>query len=49
MRLFPPRRVSGLLLLAAFVLSLGGVVLYNAGTAYGWVSRPRPTTPGSGP
>jgi hypothetical protein len=29
--------VSGLLLLAAFVLGLGGVVMYNAGTAYGWV------------
>jgi hypothetical protein len=39
MRLFPPRRVSGLLLLVAFVLNLGGVVLYSAstGTAFGWV------------
>jgi hypothetical protein len=37
MRLYPPRRVSGLLLLVAFVLNLGGVVLYTAGTAYGWV------------
>jgi hypothetical protein len=46
MRLFPPRRVSGLLLLVAFVLNLGGVVLYSA--AYGgWVVE-TPTLPGSG-
>jgi hypothetical protein len=31
-----PRWVSDLLL-AAFGLELGGVVLYSAGTAYGWV------------
>ncbi len=37
MRLFPPRQVSGLLLLVAFLLNLGGVVMYTAGTAYGWV------------
>jgi hypothetical protein len=36
-RLFPPRRVSGLLLLLAFVLNLGAVVMYAAGTEYGWV------------
>lgn len=36
MRLFPPRRVSGLLLLVAFLLNLGGVVLYSAGTGYDW-------------
>jgi hypothetical protein len=39
MRLFPPRRVSGLLLLIAFVLNLGGVVMYAAGTEYGWVGE----------
>jgi hypothetical protein len=39
MRLFPPRRVSGLLLLLAFVLNLGGVVMYAAGTEYGWVGE----------
>ena len=39
MRLFPPRRVSSLLLLVAFVLNLGGVVLYSAGTTYGWVGE----------
>ena len=37
MRHFTPRRSSGLLLLAAFGLNLGGVVMYSAGTAYGWV------------
>jgi hypothetical protein len=37
MRHFPPRQVSGLLLLFAFVLNLGGVVMYSAGTAYSWV------------
>jgi hypothetical protein len=37
MRLFPPRRVSGLLLLVAFVLTLGGAVMYTAGSQYGWV------------
>jgi hypothetical protein len=37
MRLFAPRRVSGLLLLVAFVLNLGGVVMFNASTASGWV------------
>lgn len=37
MRLFAPRQGSGLLLLIAFVLNLGGVVLYSAGTTYGWV------------
>ena len=36
MRLFLPRQVSGLLLLLAFALNLGGVVLFNAGAA-GWV------------
>jgi hypothetical protein len=41
MRPFPPRRVSGLLLLFAFVLNLGGVVMYAAGivepsTPYAW-------------
>jgi hypothetical protein len=39
MRLFPPRRVSGLLLLIAFVLNLGGVVMYAAGTEYGWIGE----------
>jgi hypothetical protein len=39
MRLFPRRRVSGLLLLIAFVLNLGGVVMYAAGTEYGWVGE----------
>jgi hypothetical protein len=39
MRLFPPRRVSGLLLLLAFVLNLGGVVMYAAGTEYGWIGE----------
>jgi hypothetical protein len=39
MRLFPPRRLSGLLLLLAFALNLGGVVMYSAGTAYGWVGE----------
>jgi hypothetical protein len=39
MRLFPPRRVSGLLLLIAFVLNLGGVVMYAAGTEYRWVGE----------
>jgi hypothetical protein len=39
MRLFPPRRMSGLLLLIAFVLNLGGVVMYAAGTEYGWVGE----------
>jgi hypothetical protein len=37
MRLSPPRQVSGLLLLFAFVLNLGGVVMYSVGTARGWV------------
>jgi hypothetical protein len=37
MRLVSPRQVSGLLLLVAFVLNLGGVVLFSAGTARGWV------------
>jgi hypothetical protein len=37
MRFFPLRQVSGLLLLFAFVLNLGGVVMYSAGIAYGWV------------
>ena len=37
MRIYQPRRVSGLLLLLAFVLNLGGVVLYSLGTEYGWV------------
>jgi hypothetical protein len=31
--------VSGLLLLIAFVLNLGGVVMYAAGTEYGWVAE----------
>jgi hypothetical protein len=35
--LYQPRRVSGLLLLLAFVLNLGGVVMYAAGTEYGLV------------
>jgi hypothetical protein len=39
MRLFPPRRVSGLLLLLAIVLTLGGVVMYSLGTEYGWVGE----------
>ena len=39
MRLFPPRRVSGLLLLLAFVLTLGGVVMYSLGTEYGWIGE----------
>jgi hypothetical protein len=37
MRVYQPRRVSGLLLLLAFILNLGGVVMYAAGTEYGWV------------
>jgi hypothetical protein len=37
MRISPPRQVSGLLLLFAFALNLGGVVMFNAGTAHGWV------------
>jgi hypothetical protein len=37
MRVYQPRRVSGLLLLSAFVLNLGGVVMYAAGTEYGWI------------
>jgi hypothetical protein len=37
MRLVSPRHVSGLLLLVAFVLNLGGVVLFSAGTGRGWV------------
>src|SRR4029450_2694184 len=37
MRLFPRRRVSGLLLLIAFVLNLGGCVMYAVATQYGWV------------
>jgi hypothetical protein len=37
MRPFPPRRVSGLLLLLAFILTLGAAVMYAAGTEYGWV------------
>jgi hypothetical protein len=37
MRVYQPRRVSGLLLLLAFVLNLGGVVMYAAGTEYGLV------------
>jgi hypothetical protein len=39
MSVHPPRRVSGLLLLIAFVLNLGGVVMYAAGTEYGWVGE----------
>ena len=35
-RLFPPRQMSGLLLLVAFALNVGGVVLFTAGTAHGW-------------
>jgi hypothetical protein len=34
---FQPRRVSGLLLLLAVVLNLGAVIMYAAGTEYGWV------------
>ena len=30
---------SGLLLLLAFVLNLGAVVMYAAGTEYGWVGK----------
>ena len=37
MRVYQPRRVSGLLLLSSFVLNLGGVVMYAAGTEYGWI------------
>ena len=37
MRVYQPRRVSGLLLLIAFILNLGAVVMYAAGTEYGWV------------
>ena len=33
MRVYKPRRVSGLLLLLAFVLNLGGVVMYAVGTS----------------
>ena len=36
-RVYQPGRVSGLLLLLAFILNLGGVVMYAAGTEYGWV------------
>lgn len=43
MRLFPPRQVSGLLVLVAFVLNLGGVVMYLTGTTLDWV----PATPTS--
>lgn len=39
--LYQPRRVSGLLLLLAFVLNLGGVVMYAAGTQYGLVVETR--------
>jgi hypothetical protein len=39
MRVYQPRRVSGLLLLSAFALNLGGVVMYAAGTEYGWVGE----------
>jgi hypothetical protein len=39
MRVHQPRRVSGLLLLSAFALNLGGVVMYAAGTEYGWVGE----------
>jgi hypothetical protein len=39
MRLFPRRRVSGLLLLIAFVLNLGGCVMYAVATQYGWVGE----------
>jgi hypothetical protein len=39
MRIYQPRRVSGLLLLLAFVLNLGGVLMYAAGTEYGWVGE----------
>jgi hypothetical protein len=37
MRVYQPRRVSGLLLLIAFILNLGGVVMYAAATEYGWL------------
>ena len=39
MRVYQPRRVSGLLLLLAFVLNLGGVVMYAVGTSRGWVGE----------
>src|SRR5688500_9371052 len=39
MRVYHPRRVSGLLLLSAFVLILGGAVMYGVGTPRGWVGQ----------
>jgi hypothetical protein len=39
MRFYQPRPVSGQLLLLAFVLNLGGVVMYAVGTSRGWVGE----------
>ena len=36
---YQPRRVSGLLLLLAVVLNLGGVVMYSADTEHAWVGE----------
>src|SRR5918995_1635659 len=42
MRTFTLRQVGGLLLLVAFGLNLGGVVLYSAGPEFGWVVETPP-------
>jgi hypothetical protein len=42
MRTFTLRQVGGLLLLVAFGLNLGGVVLYSAGPEFGWVVETLP-------
>ena len=42
MRPLTLRQVGSLLLLAAFGLNLGGVVLYSAGTEFGWVNESPP-------
>jgi hypothetical protein len=39
MRFYQPRPVSGQLLLLAFVLNLGGVVMYAVGTSRDWVGE----------